>query len=540
MTISLTSYLTPESAVQAKLYKLKNKNKKGKPAPKHWRDWLEALYPASVSSGFADHHIKFWNHIEGITKDVRSRPYVLLLARGGGKSTSCELATTFVAATGRRAYGWYVRETQDQTDKSVENVGALLESPIAEEYYPRLSKRKVGKYGNSKGWRRNRLRSEMFTLDAVGLDGGVRGARVEEDRPDFIIFDDIDGKHDTLKTIKKKVETITTSILPAGSNDCSVIFVQNVIHKNGIAAQLCGIADRPADYLADRIVSGPHPAVENLKLETEQLEDGRVVYRVIGGTPTWQGQSLEVVEHQINTWGPEAFNTEAQHEVGDSEGALWTRDLLDLTRVIGAPDFVHRVCVAIDPHATVGQTGIIVVGAGNHEGNLHGYTLGDATPPYGVKPDVWGFAALCAYIDYEADVMVAEINNGGDMIHNTIKQIKVVRDALGQRRAMTMNDVIVDNPADYEGEGIPVTLILDGAKVNFDIVRATRGKAIRAEPVSTVFAQGRGHQIGYLVELENELCSWVPGMDSPNRLDALVWGYTYLGLVAGAGLEIIW
>ena len=528
---SLLTYLSPQAQAEARLYRLKQKAKRGKPAPDHYEQWLRALYPSSVSAGFADHHHEFWQYIHSMERGVRLPPFVLLLARGGGKSTNCELATTYVAAKEKRRYGWYVRETQDQADKSVENVAALMESETAAEYYPKLAEREVGKYGNSKGWRRNRLRSKLFTLDAVGLDGGVRGARVEDDRPDFIIFDDIDGKHDTLKTIQKKVDTITTSILPAGSNDCCVVFVQNVIHKHGIAAQLCGIADKSADFLADRIVSGPHPAVIDLKLEAEQLLDGRIIHRVVGGTPTWEGQPLSVVEHQINTWGLSAFKQEAQHEVGDHEDALWNREILDLTRVIGMPDHLSRLCIAVDPHATTGQTGVVAVGSGVVNGNLHGYAVGDRSPPYGVKSDVWGFEVLCAYLDFEADSIVAEINNGGDMVANTIQQVKVVMGADGERRPMNaVQDVIVDDLENYTGSGIPVKLLLDGARVHIEVVRATRGKEVRAQPVATVFSQGRGHVVGYLPELEGELRSWVPGMDSPNRLDAMVWGFTYLGL----------
>ena len=74
-------------------------------------------------------------------------------------------------------------------------------------------------------------------MDALGLDVGSRGSKDEERRPDLIIFDDVDEKHDTLKTVAKKIDTITTSILPAGSSDCAILFIQNIIHEGSIADQ---------------------------------------------------------------------------------------------------------------------------------------------------------------------------------------------------------------------------------------------------------------------------------------------------------------
>jgi hypothetical protein len=96
-------------------------------------------------------------------------------------------------------------------------------------HYPRLAARKVGKYGSSKGWRRNRLRTASgLTVDALGLDTARRGFKVEEQRPDMMIFDDIDGELDTIETTDKKETIITKKLLPAGSKDCAILFVQNL------------------------------------------------------------------------------------------------------------------------------------------------------------------------------------------------------------------------------------------------------------------------------------------------------------------------
>jgi len=177
----------------------------------------------------------------------------------------------------------------------------------------------------------------------------------------------------------------------------------------------------------------------------------------------------------------------------DDPRALWSRDLLEHTRVNKPPD-LHRIVVAIDPHATSGQTGIVVAGIGMYNDERHGYTLDDVTPPEGVKPHVWGSAAVAAYHKWRADCIVGEVNNGGDMVENVIRNVP------------------------------------DGRNVAYKMVRATRGKYTRAEPVSAIFQQGRGHHVGNFADLEDELCTWIPGEDSPNRLDAEVWAYTELML----------
>ena len=172
----------------------------------------------------------------------------------------------------------------------------------------------------------------------------------------------------------------------------------------------------------------------------------------------------------------------------DDPRALWSRVLLDETRVTSTPD-LYRVVVAIDPAASSGTTGIIVVGVGRLNGETHGYVIDDITTPEGAKPDEWGRAAVAAYNKHKASAIVAEVNNGGDMVEAVIRNI----------------------------EG--------GGSVRYKTVRATRGKYTRAEPVSALFEQGRGHMLGYFSLLEDQLCSWVPGDDSPDRLDAMVWGF---------------
>jgi hypothetical protein len=461
------------------------------PAPAGWRARLAALFPRHVAAGFSDRHVEFWDHIQAIEPDARPRPFVGVWPRGGGKSTGCELATVDLGVRNVRRYAWYVRETQDMADGSVENIAALLESETVGLYYPEHADRMVGKFGNSKGWRRNRVRTAGgFTVDAVGLDKAARGSRVEDQRPDLIIFDDLDGKHDTADTTRKKIETLTTSLLPAGMETTAVLGVQNLIIPTGIFARL---VDGRADFLADRIVSGPFPAVAGLKTEPSFDETlGRIRNRIVDGRATWTGQDLAACQRFVDTYGLSAFLQECQHAVEERDGALWTRARLDLTRRERVPE-LRRVVVAMDPSATKtgDEAGVIVAGLGV---DGRGYVLADRSGHY--SPDEWAVAAINARAEFDADRIVAEANNGGDMIETLLRT--------------------------------------KDKRVPYKKVHASRGKRTRAEPVAALYEQASVSHVGTFGDLETELVTWVPGDDSPNRLDALVWALTELMLGGGA------
>lgn len=315
--------------------------------PADWRTWLETLFPTHVWGGFAHRHAELWEWVWSIERGISPRPFVAIWPRKAGKSTSAELAAVAIGARDIRPYVWYVRETQDQADGSVTNIMDLLESASIEKYHPRMAERELGKYGRPRAWRRQQIRTASgLTIDAIGLDTARRGAKVKENRPGFIILDDIDGKHDGLKKTRKKIEIITTSLLPAGAQDVAVLAIQNLIIPNGVFAKLAGIADEQADFLANRIVSGPYPAVEGLEVEQREGQ-----FRIIGGTPTWEGQDLTVCQSNIDLWGYTAFLQEAQHEVDAPLGGIW--DHVEFQRVDWAdvPDMV-RGAVWVDPAVT--------------------------------------------------------------------------------------------------------------------------------------------------------------------------------------------
>ena len=281
--------------------------------PESFTDWLKATFPTYVSSPLGAHHEAYWRWLWSIEKGVEASPSAILgiWPRGGAKSTSAELGCVALGARRKRRYALYVSGTQDQADNHVLTIGSMLESPAIAKHYPELSNRQVSKYGSSRGWRRNRLwTADGMIVDAIGLDKNVRGLKLEDARPDLIILDDIDALGDSLDTTQKKLDALTHSILPAGSNDVVIIAIQNLIIPDGVFSQ---VIEGKSEMLADRLILGPIPAVEDLTYREQ--ENGPAL--ITGGRPSWVGQSLEDCQRFVNKWGITAFLEECQHEVGE-------------------------------------------------------------------------------------------------------------------------------------------------------------------------------------------------------------------------------
>ena len=376
-----------------------------------WRAWLLTLLPEYVSDPqgrpvpFAAHHEALWDWAWAIRRGVRPRPFVAIWPRGGAKSTSAELACVALGARGARRYGLYVCETQDQADDHVGNVAAMLESPEVGRWYPDLAARALGKYGTPKGWRRNRLRSAAgFTLDAIGLDVAARGAKLDEDRPDLMVFDDLDGELDAVETTARKIKALTRKLIPAGTADLAVLAIQNLVHADSIFARL---ADGRADFLANRIVSGPHPAVRDLAVERR---DGK--YVIVAGTPTWVGQDLEACRALMDDIGYSAFRTEAQHEVEELAGGLFEGVAFRHCGPREVPDLV-RAAVWVDPAVTDGDDadamGIQADGI-DARGTLYRLWSWErrASPSEALK------LALLKAVELGADHVGVETDQGGD------------------------------------------------------------------------------------------------------------------------------
>jgi phage terminase large subunit-like protein len=174
----------------------------------------------------------------------------------------------------------------------------------------------------------------------------------------------------------------------------------------------------------------------------------------------------------------------------DNPGALWKVSDIDVARVGSAPE-LRRIVVAVDPAVTSrpdsDETGIIVAGIGP---DGHGYVLADLS---GVcTPDQWAKRVAGAFESYRADRVIAEVNNGGELVEATLRTV--------------------------------------APSIPFTAVHASRGKQVRAEPIAAFYEQHKIHHVGHLPTLESQLVQWDPLRDrwSPDRLDALVWALTHL------------
>jgi len=208
----------------------------------------------------------------------------------------------------------------------------------------------------------------------------------------------------------------------------------------------------------------------------------------------------EFIHQIVNKYqGSRLGRQEIEAEILDDvpEG-LWSRDVVETARARSAPALV-RIVVAIDPAVTsseaADETGIIVAGK---DASGHAWVLADLSGHY--KPTEWAKYAIAAYHAHRADRIVAEVNNGGEMVEATLR-------------------VIEPNLA-------------------FTAVHASRGKVTRAEPVAALYEQGKVHHLGTFPYLEDQMCNLSrgahrdfnsrPARYSPDRVDALVWAITEL------------
>ena len=183
------------------------------------------------------------------------------------------------------------------------------------------------------------------------------------------------------------------------------------------------------------------------------------------------------------------------------DGALWKTALIEEARLPeNTEKELTQIIVGIDPAVTANQdsdeTGILVVGK---DFNNEYYVLEDVSGKY--SPDQWARKAINAFYEWGADRIVAEVNNGGDLVERLLRNID--------------------------------------ANIPYRSVRATRGKILRAEPIAALYEQRRVHHIGVFPELESQMCSYTgeANQQSPDRLDALVWGLAELSKSRG---DVAW
>lgn len=227
-----------------------------------------------------------------------------------------------------------------------------------------------------------------------------------------------------------------------------------------------------------------------VKLLTDDPDVPVSVLRTIDNKPNLSAAMVEILFGRYE--GTRLGRQELEGQILDEvEGALWSWQMIDSYRAEKAPD-LSRLVVAVDPATSTGpdadETGVIVAGVSAEE---EGYVLADRS--LSASPHGWATAAVKAYREFGADRIVAERNQGGEMVLSTLRTVD---------------------------PNVPVSLVW-----------ASRGKQTRAEPVAALYEQGRVHHVGSHPELESQLTGWtVDDKDSPDRLDALVWALTDLML----------
>lgn len=242
-------------------------------------------------------------------------------------------------------------------------------------------------------------------------------------------------------------------------------FIGNVVAKNW------------AWNLARKAELGLDPDFDYFKITAHQAAEAGIL-------------SAKEIEQARKDLPARIFKMLYEAEYSEVEGAFWTWDMIEDNRVKIVPDLI-RIGVAIDPAVTStknsDETGIIV---GGRSKDGHFYILEDLSGIY--TPQGWASRALSAFDNWKADRMIAEVNNGGDLVETVIRNID--------------------------------------KSISYTSVHASRGKVIRAEPVVALYEQKKIHHVGLFPKLEDQMTTWAgkKGEKSPDRVDALVWLIAFL------------
>lgn len=330
------------------------------------------------------------------------------------------------------------------------------------------------------------LRGHAGRMVAAGSDGPVGGRGADP----AIIDDPFKSSAEARsRTVREHVwDWYQRDLRPRLAPAAAIVLVMSRLHWDDLAGRL----------LREQARGGEQWEVLRLPCLAEADDPlGRSV-----GEPLWPDQ-YSAEEVAALRRGTSAAGWQAQYQQSppkDLEAALWTYDAVEGQRVAKAPD-LERVVVAIDPAVTgkagSDETGISVCGKDGRE-LPHGYVLADLSLRTS-SPLTWARRAVNAYHDYRADRIIGEVNNGGDLVEATIRTID--------------------------------------PDVPYTAVRASRGKAIRAEPIAALYENCRIHHVGMLDALERQLAAMTTDgfrpeegaeSDSPDRLDAMVYGLTEL------------
>jgi len=384
--------------------------------------------------------------------DSAAKRTVVRGGRRGGKTVGAAILAVKRFLAGRRVL--YAAPTQEQVSAFWYEVTAALSEPIDAGVF---HKNEVDRTISLKGTKQQIKAKTAWNADTL------RG-----DYADLLIFDEWQLSNEDAWAV------VGAPMLLDNNGDAIFIYTPPSLHSRFMSK-----------------AQDPRHASKLYKKAAEQQAAGNARWSAIHFTsyanPHISAEALSFLTEDMTAL---AMRQEIDAEdVEKAPGALWDASDIEEYRVDVAPDLV-RLLVAIDPPAestAVGSGAGIMVGGMDDRG--HGYLLEDGSLD-NVAPAAWGNRAVELYEQHSADLIVGEVNNGGEMVEHVVRSI------------------------------LP--------DVNYGAVHASRGKALRAEPISAKSARGLIHHVGDFPKLEDELCMWAPGAKSPHRLDAYVWLFTKL------------
>lgn len=416
--------------------------------------------------------------------------------RGHAKSTLMTLAYVLrQAAYKRSSFILIVSDTANQAADHVGNVQKeLLENELLLADFPHLAMPELAEYKNKKVRRRatDFITSGGVRFASKGAGGGLRGLREGAQRPDLILVDDLENDKlvETVRQREKLKNWFQKSLSNLfGADGGQLVVVGTILHRESLLAWLLSPA-------------GPDVYVKRLY---RALTDDQALWPA-----AW---SVKKLKEKLDEIKSRAFATEYLNDPAADDAVLFKSEWIDAHRITAerglSPKEVlallpplDRIVVSLDPSTSAnGERDACGINVSARAGTSF-YVLADLT--LNASPATWARAALDAYRAWGADQIVAEQNQGGAMVTSTLK-------------AELRDD-----------ERLPPVRL----------VHASRGKAIRAEPVAVEYERGHVHHVGMHGPLEIEQATWVPGMPSPNRLDALVWAITCLSQPPSAAPKV--
>jgi len=238
------------------------------------------------------------------------------------------------------------------------------------------------------------------------------------------------------------------------------------------------------DYKGEAILAST-PRGNNDFRKLDESKDWKSFHYTTYDNPILEYDEIQAIEKSMTS---RAARQEIYADyIDNAEDALFKIDDIDNNRVDKAPDDLHMVYIGVDPavssNAKSNMTGIIVAGKKDNDY----YIMADNSGIY--KPSSWAEKVVMLYDFFHVDRVVGEVNNGGELVEANLRNTR--------------------------------------RNISYMAVRATRGKAVRAEPIAALYEQGKVHHVGELRDLETQMITWSPAEDeSPDRVDAMVWAIT--------------